>query len=133
VVVLAGLPAAVNVRAGDEREATNTVRPDEFWVIPSQPEARAAAREAITDISRGVHDVVTHGKCARPTVVLARPFDEEVSMRAALRNLVHAVRELTGSGASTNAHREVERAVRAVTDLEHQLRNLPDPTPRRAA
>ena len=54
-------------------------------------------------------------------------------MPTALRNLVQVVRELTGVGASRNAHREVERAVRAVADLDHQLSKVPDPTPRRAA
>ncbi|HUY23545.1 MAG TPA: hypothetical protein VMV22_14530 [Acidimicrobiales bacterium] len=54
-------------------------------------------------------------------------------MRMRLRNLFEAARQLSGTGATNNAHLEVDRAARSVVELDRQLRRVCDPTPRRAA
>lgn len=54
-------------------------------------------------------------------------------MRTILGSLSEALRWLTGSGATRNAGVEVNRAARAVTDLETQLQRVFDPSPQRAA
>jgi hypothetical protein len=54
-------------------------------------------------------------------------------MRAVIRNLIEKTRRLSGTGAVRNARLEVDHATRSVVELDQRLRNVSDPTPRRAA
>jgi hypothetical protein len=54
-------------------------------------------------------------------------------MRTVMRNLVDKARRLSGTGAVRNARLEVEESSRKVVELDRQLRNVCEPSPRRAA
>lgn len=54
-------------------------------------------------------------------------------MRGRVRNLIEKARQLSGKGAVRNARQEVDDTRRTVVELDHRLRNVCDPGPRRAA
>ena len=54
-------------------------------------------------------------------------------MPTLLQIMADALRRLAGPGATDNAAYEVDRALRAVVDLDAPLRRASEPLPRRAA
>jgi hypothetical protein len=58
---------------------------------------------------------------------------QETTMRAGMRNLIEKARQLSGRGAVRNARQEVDDTRLAVVDLDHRLKGVCDPGPRRAA
>ncbi|HLX89658.1 MAG TPA: hypothetical protein VKR22_14530 [Acidimicrobiales bacterium] len=54
-------------------------------------------------------------------------------MPTLLKIMADVVRRLAGTGAADNAAHEVDRALRAVVDVDAQLHRASEPLPRRAA
>ena len=54
-------------------------------------------------------------------------------MRTLLRALAEALRQLGGTGATRNAHAEVDTAARTAAELDAQLSRVSGPTSRQAA